>query len=264
MARWTRPGATPLEDMRIPLSTRTDIERIEACVSRAREMGLRIMTFVVPDTAPTPWLPAVVAAVRRARAADAPEIRIALEGRIVSDEGHISVAALPPGVDALYITLDTLPMGMVCVSALELREAFEEGRTSAMSIVRRAVEVLQAAMRRNPGIVLSRPFALLSAVGIPEEWVSAEAMLTLAREASRTGASLQIDEWERSPRAGTADAFVNAGVPVLFGSGARTADDVGVYEYIGSLVRRVPGLAEDLLGRQRGAAFDPSITAFSP
>ena len=126
MARWTRPGATPMEDMRIPLLALTDIDRIDACVSRASKMGLAVVTFVVPDTAPMPWLPAVVAAVRRARTGDAPEIRIALEGRIVSDEGHITVGALPPGVDALYITLDTLPMGMMCSSRLPKRPPASE------------------------------------------------------------------------------------------------------------------------------------------
>jgi hypothetical protein len=260
MPRWPHGGQTPLEDMRIPLTSPMDLERLESFVDRARKLGLATITFVVLDEAPAPWLPAVLAAVRKAGKGRLPDVQVAIEGRIVSDEGHISVPALPHGVDKLYITLDRLPLGMLCVSPMELREAFEEGRTSAMSIVRRTVEVLRAAMRRNPGIVLTRPFALLSAVGIPEEWVSPEALRVLANDALTHGVSLQVDEWERSPRTMATEVFASAGVPLLFGTGARDAEDVGLYDYIGRMVCRIPALAEDLVLRDHPAAFTQGVS----
>lgn len=249
----TRKAPTPNEDMRVPLECTADLERMDAIVWKAREAGLSAVTFVVPDRVSGPWLPAVLAGARRHRSGRAPRILVALEARVVGADGRLSLPAPPPGVNRLYVTLDGLPGDGSGRTPMELREAFEEGRTSAIEIVGRTVEVLRATVRRNPGVVLSRPFALLAAVGIPEDWVGPTALEDLARDARNSGAYLQVDEWERTPRADAVRAFVKAGVPLLWGTGTRDAEGVGVYDYVRRLIRRVPGLAQTLTdGRGRG------------
>lgn len=251
MDPWTGNGAllkaaVPREDMRVPLEHTSDLARLDAVVWRAREEGLGAVTFVVPDREAGPWLPAVLAGVRRSRSARPPRILVSVEARVVGADGRLSLASPPPGTDRLYVTLQALPDGDSSRSPMELREEFEEGRTSALDIVSRTIEVLRAAVRINPGVVLSRPFALLAATGIPEDWVGQSALEALADDAAASGAALQVDEWERTPRADAVEAFARAGVPLLWGTGTRDAAGVGVYDYVRRLVSRVPGLAESL------------------
>lgn len=255
MDPWTGNGAIPKEDMRVPLERISDLERLDPIVWRARQEGLSALTFVVPDREAGPWLPAVLAGARRHRASGTPRILVALECRVVNAAGRLSVAP-PPGVDRLYVTLDALPDGSSSRTPMELREALEEGRTSAAEIVSRTMEVLCATVRRNPGVVLTRPFALLTAAGIPEDWVGSEALKALAEEAAAAGAAVEVDEWERTPRAGAVEVFAEAGVPLLWGTGTRDTEGVGVYDYVRRLVSRVPGLAEALESRADGSAGD--------
>lgn len=245
----TSAGVVPREDMRVPLERTSDLDRIDIVVWRAREAGLSTLTLVVPDRAPRPWLPAVLNAARRHRSGRAPRVLVAVEARVTSADGRLSLAALPPGVDRLYATLDRLPNGISSRTPLELREAFEEGESSAPDIVRRTVEVLRATVRRNPGVVLSRPFALLAAAGIPEDWMAETALEALAWDAVAAGASLQIDEWERTPRAGAVSVFAEAGVELLCGTGTRDTEGVGVYDYICRLMERVPAFAQRVAAR---------------
>lgn len=236
--------AVPREDMRVPLERTSDLARLDATIWRAREEGLAAVTFVIPDREAGPWLPAVLAGARRSRSARPPRILVSVEARVVGADGRLSLEAPPPGTDRLYVTLRALPDGGASRTPMELREEFEEGRTSALDIVRRTVDVLRAAVRSNPGVVLSRPFALLAAVGIPEDWVGRSALEALAEDAAGSGAALQVDEWERTPRADAVEAFARAGVPLLWGTGTRDAEGVGVYDYVRRLVSRVPGLME--------------------
>lgn len=261
MGPWNGIEAIPKEDMRVPLECASDLERLDVIVWRAREEGLSALTFVVPDREAGSWLPFVLAAVRRHRSGRPPRLLVAVEARVVGADGRLSLAAPPPGIDRLYATLDTLPGEGSCRTALELREAFEEGRTSALEIVSRTLDVLRATVRRNPGVVLSRPFALLAAVGIPEDWVGTSALQAFADDAAAAGASLQVDEWERTPRAGAVEVFAEAGVPLLWGTGTRDTEGVGVYDYVRRLMARVPGLVERLDGRRDRPAGHSRISA---
>jgi hypothetical protein len=254
MEYWPSPEAVPREDMRIPLERPSDVERIDLIVWRAREAGLSVLTLVVPDRAPASSITAAVAGARRHRSGRAPRVLVALEARVVGEDGRLSLAALPPGVDRLYATVDRLPNGGSSRTPLELREAFEEGRTSALEIVQKTIDALRAAVRRNPGVVLSRPFALLTAAGIPEDWVGDTALEGLVWDAVAGRASLQVDEWERTPRAGVVEVFAGAGVPVLFGTGTRDTAGVGTYDYVRRLLRHVPGLALQVAARSSAPA----------
>ncbi|HZD05486.1 MAG TPA: hypothetical protein VE173_11220 [Longimicrobiales bacterium] len=248
MEGWISAGNDPGEDMRVPLERTADLERLDMVAWRAREAGLAALTFVVPDRAPEPWLPAVLAAARRHRSGPL-RILVGVEARVTSGKGHLSLPGCPPGIDRLYATLDRLPNAVSSHTALELREAFEDGRTSAHEIVARTLEVLRATVRRNPRVVLSRPFALLSAAGIPEDRVDESALEDLAWDVVAAGASIQVDEWERTPRAGAVSVFAAAGVELLCGTGTRDTEGVGVYDYVCRLMQRVPAFAEGVNAR---------------
>lgn len=249
MEAWTGAGAAPGEDMRVPLERAADLERLDMVVWRAREAALSTLTLVVPDRAPASWLSTALTAARRHQSGRAPHVLVAVEARVTGSDGRLSLAGPPPGTDHLYATLDRLPNGVASHSALELREAFEDGDTSAPEIVARTVEVLRATVRRNPGVVLSRPFAFLSAAGIPEDWLDESALEDLAWDVVAAGASIQVDEWERTPRAGAVAVFADAGVKLVCGTGTRDTEGVGVYDYVRRLMQRVPAFAEGVAAR---------------
>jgi hypothetical protein len=240
----------PLEDRRIPMPDDVGVGYMDAAVWQARRLGLSDVVFVVRDAAPGPWLPAVLAEARRLRGLGRPRIGVALEVRVTGEDGRLSLAGTPPGVDGLYLTLDALPLDGCAGTPLELREAIGEGRVSAAEIVARSMQLLERALERHRGLVLTRPFALLRHTGIPEAWIGAGPLERLASVAAASGASLQVDEATRSPGLKVALAFARAGVPVVAGSGAADVHEVGAFEYLTGVARRL---------RQEAAPLRPLV-----
>jgi hypothetical protein len=244
--RWS-----PQEDTRIPLPDPSDINLIESMAKRAQELGLSRIVFAI-DPSTGPWIPAVRQRLRSLNGSILTQLSIGILARVVDEDGGLDLHGVTTRLERIYITMDRLPMfGELC-SPLALREAFEEGRNSALGIIRKSVEVLLRTIEQNPGAVICDPFAILRATGLSEDWVSDAALEALAEKARIHGCGFQVNEWQRGPRPGTVRAFADKGAEILFGTGSQDVDGVGSYDYIRSLLRKVPHAA-------RSAAPDLAI-----
>jgi hypothetical protein len=235
---------SPSEDMCVPMTEPGDIARMESHVALARKRGLERLTFVIEGQGAA-WIASAVREVARFRRQGLPFVELGAKTQIVDEEGRLDFDPRGEGVDRLYVSMDRLPLNGECLSALALREALEEGRLSALEILRQTGDVLLKAIDRNPGVILSDPLAILRATGIPDEWLGDDTLSALALRTRDASSSLLVDEWQRAPRVRAVRAFAEAGATIVFGSGARDSIGIGVYDYVRRVLGEVPSAAID-------------------
>lgn len=225
------------EDLHVPVRVDSNWAHLRASLrwsGRADFRGLGIVAKAGPADC---WVQDFVAAVRSEAVAIPGPVLVGLEVEVADSVGNLALPSAVEGVDYLLVSDQVIPTPLGILGPLELREE-QEGATSVMEVLQTIPTVLIGVMRRHPGIVLARPFSILSRIGIPESWLSRQAVEALASCATASGCAVELNERWRASLPAALDVSLREGVSIVCGCEAQHASGVGRYDYARHVLTR--------------------------
>lgn len=233
------------QDMHV-YSTFSDARNtIEENVAEAERIGLAELAFADHVRADSRWVPAYVAAVRRSGEQTAIVLHCAVEATILDIYGCLDLPDELTGIEAVYAVGDRAPSPDGPMNFRSTRERIEAGELDPQMILRWIVDGTAAALHRHEHVVIGHLFSALPTLGLEEDDVSPDLIDSLATAAAESDARIVVDERWRHPTARTLRPFLRRGVPLLLGTGSRSRETIGRYDYCAGVARelRQPELA---------------------
>lgn len=230
--------ATSALDLTADLHTHTTFSSgrctVAGVVARAALGGL--CEVGVSDRAPAVdgWLEWYTSSVRQIRAVSAMSVRCGLETEPLGLRGQLDLPADLDGVDYVLLAGDRLPGPDGPRPAEEVRRALATGRTDPRQVLDQVLLVTERAVNRmRVPTVVSFPFRVLRAVGL--DHLATDAAGEVARICLATGAGVEVGERHGCPSVPVALLLAGAGVPLVAGSGATTAEEVGRWSHLSAV-----------------------------
>jgi putative hydrolase len=97
-----------------------------------------------------------------------------------------------------------------------------------------------AALHCHENVVIAHLFSALPTLGLSEGDAPAEMVDSLAIAAAESNAGILVDERWRCPAVRTLRPFLRHGVPVLLGTGSKSRETIGRYDFCADLIHEMP------------------------
>jgi putative hydrolase len=208
---------------------------VDENVRAAERAGLTRLVIVDQVAADTDWLPAHRSVLRRAAARTDLTVCRGLQLAVLDTGGRLELPGDLGGVDYLAVTEHGFPLRAGPATPADLRLLLATGMLTPAQALELLVNASVRALRRAADWaqpVLTRPFGILAEVGIGDELLTDDLLGQLADGCLATGSAVEVSERWRCPSIRVAAALAAAGVPLVAGSGARHADDIGRWAYL--------------------------------
>jgi putative hydrolase len=229
-----------IQDMHVYSAFSDGQNTIEENVAEAERLGLAEITFADHVRSDSKWVPAYVAAVRECREQTPVVLHCALETKILDVYGRLDLPRGPMGVDAVYVVGDQAPSPDGPMNPRSTCERIEAGELDPQMILRWMVKGTTAALHNCEHVVIAHLFSALPSLGLEERDVPPELVDSLAIAAAESDARIVVDERRRCPTARTLRPFLRHGVPVLLGTGSKTRETIGRYDFCASVMHEMP------------------------
>jgi putative hydrolase len=209
---------------------------VEENVGVAEERQLQTICLVDDACRSSHWVRHLAASCRRADRQTAVEVHSGIEVELLNSNGLLDLPADAEHVDRIFVTARRLPTPHGPMDLDEARVLIEGGQLLPATVVEWLVRGFSSASRRPSSVVISRPFGILSYLGLDESRVQRPFARCLAASLAGSGSALSISERWYSPCDWVVACFLAAGVPVLASTGSRSPSTVGQYEWCRQVV----------------------------
>jgi hypothetical protein len=213
-------------------------DSVNVLVAAAEQAGLRELTLADQAGPDTPWLPAYLATIQRARGRTDVVLRAGVEVEAITYDGWLAIPHDLTGLEVVSVAIGALPMPSGLADPATVRAMVDAGLLRVSDVVEMLVSVTGRALERMGRYAptrLARPLEFLARMGVPDHSVGAEGLAELADACVRTGTLVEVSERHRSPSVAVAAAFAGAGVRLVPASDARQARDLGRWRYLEQL-----------------------------
>lgn len=196
-------------------------------VSTAEALSLDSVCIVDKARRSSTWVRDLVDACRAADRDTEVEVSCGLEVEILDTNGTVELPPFARQVDHLFFAADRLPAPSGPMEVEVARDRIRSGELYPAQVVEWLVRAYANASRQPGSAVVARPFSLLPQLGIDPHGVHSSYARCLAGALQDNEASAEVSESWRAPAPHVVDCLVTAGVPVLPGSGAGSAQALG-------------------------------------
>ena len=207
-------------------------------VAAAEQAGLRELTLADQAGPDTPWLPAYLATIQRARRRTDVILRAGVEVEAIAHDGWLAMPDLS-GLEVVSVAIGALPMPAGLADPGTVRTLVDAGTLRLVDVVEMLVAVTARALERMGRYAptqLARPLEFLTRMGFDPDEVDPAALRELAAACRRTGTVVEVSERHRSPSADVAALFAAEGVRLVAASDARHSREVGRWRYVEQVV----------------------------
>lgn len=216
-------------------ATSTLSENVAAATARGLER-IRLVDHVRQSTA---WVPEFLQSVRKLEVPDGLTVLSGVEAKILDARGTLDV---PPGlrfgqdgIDAVLIADHQFPGPDGPWSPRETRERLDAG-LAASDAIDLLAGALIGAMESVPAGQLAHCFSILPKIGLDESDLTDEHLSAWATAAARTGTLVEVNEKWACPGPRALRAALGAGVELVASTDSHTAEDVGRYAEVVTLL----------------------------
>jgi putative hydrolase len=219
-------------------------DSISVLIAAAEQAGLVELTLadqVGPDTG---WLPSYLATIQRAQRRTDVVLRRGVEVEAIGVDGWLAFPADLGGLEVISVGLNRLPTPAGLLGPEAVRALLDVGVMQPAEVVERLISVIALATERVARYAptsLARPLEFLVRAGIAESEVPDWAIAALISSCRATGTVVELSERHRMPGKPWAQALANGGVRLAAASDARSARDVGRWQYIAELSGELAG-----------------------
>lgn len=216
---------------------------LEENVEQAERLGLTRLGCVDHVRVDTTYVPDYAAAVRALRPKTGVALTIGIEAKILDVGGTLDLPAVGlDEVDLVYVADHQFPWHDGPRSPRVVKGWLDSGAETVEACVEALVEATIASMYgHGPPRVLAHLFSILPKVGLTEDVVSDALLTRLAEAAAETGTIVEVSERWRCPSPRVLRAVHGAGAPIVCSTDSHTADAIGRYAYVSSVLPQATG-----------------------
>ncbi len=211
------------------------VSTLEENVAAAQHAGLDTLRLVDHVRSSTTWVPEYLAAVRELRVPEGLTVLTGVEAKILDATGELDIPTLPSGIDRILIADHQFPSVEGPLSPSAVLERLEAG-WSTEDALDTLVAALTGSMRRYPGNQLAHCFSILPKIGLSEDDLGDERIVTWARTAAETDTLVEVNEKWGCPGIRLIDALRDAGATIVASTDSHVASDVGRYSRVARLL----------------------------
>ena len=210
-------------------------DSINVLVAAAEQAGLRELTLADQAGPDTPWLPAYLATIQRARQRTDVVLRAGVEVEAVAHDGWLAFPEDLTGIEVVSVAIAALPMPQGLADPATVRAFVDNGALRLTDVVEMLVNVSARALERMGRYAptqLARPLEFLARMGVADTEVDGAAFDELVDACLRTGTAVEVSERHRVPSPELAARFADAGVRLVPASDARQGRELGRWRYV--------------------------------
>jgi putative hydrolase len=198
-------------------------------MAAARERGLRTICLAEHVRRAVAWVPDFLSAVHALRPVPGLDVLAGVEAKILDRTGALDLPDGAGGADLVLIADHQFPADRGPVHPGEMRDAIARGDVTEEEVIDCLIEATASALTMAARPQLAHLFSILPKMGLAESAVPDQAIGLIARQASITGALLEVNEKWACPSARTVRAFAAAGVRLVASTDSHHCRDIGVY-----------------------------------
>lgn len=204
-------------------------------VAAAHRVGLTTLRLVDHVRRSTSWVPEFVAAVAALQVPAGLTVLTGVEAKVLDTAGELDIPSLPAGIDRILIADHQFPGAQGPLGPSEVRQRLAEG-WAASDALDDLVTALVRTMERYQGNQLAHCFSILEKVGLSEDQLGEERLDAWARTAAATDTLVEVNEKWGCPSPIALAALRRAGATLVASTDSHTADAVGKYERVRTLL----------------------------
>lgn len=228
---WMLIASDIAEDMHVNAGGSGGRQSLETTVQKAVKQGLRRICLVQPVDRATHGIAEFAKEVRLLNERTLIQVSSGVETSLLNEQGELDLPASSEEVDHIFVGARLFPLGNRSFSAAVVHRMLRERLLHRSDVIASLFEALAAAVISTPRVILSSIFSHLPELGVWERDIPLQQLNRLARIAAAHGAMLEVNETDHCPSVNTAALFYQAGVPLVYGSGAGIAGPMGRYYY---------------------------------
>lgn len=200
-------------------------------VHAATQVGVTTLGLADHVRQGSSWFPEKRAQINEFNRREGIEILFGIEAKILNRVGQLDMPTNTVGVDYVLIADHRFPGEDAPLLPSQIHEELSKGKMLARDAIDQIITAMVNAVvgvKRMPHLpILAHPFSLLPKIGLTEELISDQQLDRLAEALLARGALLEVNEKWNCPAPHTISYLSRSGVPLMAGSDAHSAVDIG-------------------------------------
>jgi putative hydrolase len=227
-------------DLHTHTTTSDGIAGVAEMLTRAEQVGLRVVAITDHVRADTTWVPEYVREVAAASSGSGVDVVCGVEAKLLDTRGRLDLPGNLRGIAQVTAADHQFPTARGPLHPVAVRRMVGTGLVPAEDAVADLVRATARAVFAHDRVVVGHLFSVLPKAGLDPALVTAEMLDELASACRAAGAAVEVNEKWRTPSPDVVRRLADLGVEIVAASDAHTTAALGAWDYVSGVAQAVP------------------------